>query len=229
MKKIFKMMTTLALAFAMVMQVKMVPVQAASNVTIHVKNNIGWANVNIYTWGDDGEKAKAWPGTAMKDEGNGWLTYTFEGVSHDLNLVFNVTDAAGKVTAQTADIKGVKVDKSEYWVTIEPDDGKANDLGAATGGKATISDQKPADATPTPAPADDTKKSDNGENATTKAAADTNKQENQTTKAADNSKTTQAANKTAPKTGDMLPMATIGLMVAAGVALSVAGKKSKEY
>lgn len=231
MKKFYKIITTMVLALAMVMQFRMVPAQAANTVTVHVKNNLGWASVNIYTWGDDGELAKAWPGTTMKDEGNGWLTYTFENATKDLNLVFNVdANGDGKVEAQTADVKGVSSAKSEYWVTLDKGEGAANDLGASTAGKASITDQKPADYT-APSTGTETKATDSQEKVTTKAsdantATTVASQEKQTTKS---NTTGTAKSTTAPKTGDTLPMATMCLIVAAGVTLTVAVKKNREY
>lgn len=48
---------------------------APSGTTVYFKNTDNWSTVYCYSWVDGGDNDKAWPGTAMTDEGNGIFSY----------------------------------------------------------------------------------------------------------------------------------------------------------
>lgn len=106
------------------------PVYAAetSKVVVHVKDGASWGSMNVYNWGDDGETAGVWPGTAMAEEGDGWYTYTFE-TKCDLNLVFSAQP--GK--PQSSNVDPIAPDAGEVWVVIGGES-DVNELGADTVG-----------------------------------------------------------------------------------------------
>ncbi len=99
---------------------------ATSKIVIHAKDGQSWGSMNVYNWGDKGETAGVWPGTAMTEEGDGWYTYTIE-TEVPLNLVFS---AAGG-SPQSSNVNDVAVDSGEIWVVIGGE-GEANDMGAST-------------------------------------------------------------------------------------------------
>lgn len=97
-----------------------------NKVIVHAKDGNEWGSLNVYNWGDNGETAGVWPGTAMTPEADGWYTYTFE-TEVPLNLVFSAEGGS----PQSSNIEGVAVDAGEIWVVIGGESG-ANDLGAST-------------------------------------------------------------------------------------------------
>ncbi len=97
-----------------------------NKVIVHAKDGLAWGSMNVYNWGDDGETAGVWPGTAMTAEADGWYTYTFE-TKVPLNLVFCAEGGA----PQSSNIEGLAADAGEVWVVVGEGSG-ANDLGAAT-------------------------------------------------------------------------------------------------
>ncbi|GAA4655058.1 hypothetical protein GCM10023142_21960 [Anaerocolumna aminovalerica] len=125
MLKRFKKAATILLA-AMVLMVGLrgTTVKAAGDtVVIHVKNNAGWDSMNVYNWGDAGETAGVWPGTAMKEEGDGWYTHTLPAEA-DLNLVFSTANG----TPQSNNVDGVSKSIGECWIVVGGE-GEENDLG----------------------------------------------------------------------------------------------------
>lgn len=77
-------------------------------VKVHFKKT-GWTAPNIYVYTGDGDTAKklagAWPGTPMKDDGNGWYSFTYIGES-TAKVIFN---AAGKGQDPTGTAPGYDV------------------------------------------------------------------------------------------------------------------------
>ena len=73
----------------------------------------GWENCNIYVWDDNNvEYAGNWSGTALTlEDGKYVWTVPAEAVGKTINVIFN--NGAG---AQTADIKGVVLDKDHTFV-----------------------------------------------------------------------------------------------------------------
>ncbi len=51
------------------------PTPSGDNI-IFFKNTDNWSTVNVYMWTDNGGELSAWPGTAMKNEGDGVYSYT---------------------------------------------------------------------------------------------------------------------------------------------------------
>jgi hypothetical protein len=127
MKRFMKKAAAVLMA-AVVMAGVYTPVASAESnkVIIHAKDGGSWGSVNVYNWGDAGETAGVWPGTAMTAEEDGWYTYTIE-TEVNLNLVFSAAGGA----PQSSNIDGVAMDAGEIWVVIGGE-GEANDLGAAT-------------------------------------------------------------------------------------------------
>ncbi|MBB6462409.1 starch-binding protein [Flammeovirga kamogawensis] len=101
---------------------------AASGLTIHYKSS--WGNsTKMHYWGASDGSASAWPGVAMSSEGNGWYTYTLEGVT-STNLLFH--NGSG---AQTGDLSRASEGwyKDGVWYNQNPEGSSArtsaNDLG----------------------------------------------------------------------------------------------------
>lgn len=128
MKKFMKKaLTVLMAAVLCVGAYAPVVAKAESNtVIIHAKDGQAWGSLNVYNWGDNGETAGVWPGTAMTAEADGWYTYSIE-TEVPLNLVFSAQGG----TPQSSNIDAVAADAGEIWVVIGGDGG-ANDLGATT-------------------------------------------------------------------------------------------------
>lgn len=99
---------------------------AAGSVIIHVQDGQSWGSMNVYNWGDAGETAGVWPGTAMTAEADDWYTYTLE-TEVPLNLVFSAAGGA----PQSGNVNDIAADAGEIWIVIGGA-GDANDLGAAT-------------------------------------------------------------------------------------------------
>lgn len=126
MKKVWKKVFVFALALIAVTAGSGLKAQAAgSQVTIHVKDGAEWGSMNVYNWGDAGETAGVWPGTAMEEEGDGWYTYTFE-TDVNLNLVFSAK--AG--TPQSGNVEDLSKDGKEYWIVVGGE-AEENDMGVS--------------------------------------------------------------------------------------------------
>jgi len=146
--KSFKKAATILLAAVIVtVSLKATVVKAAGDtVVIHVKNNAEWDTVNVYNWGDAGETAGVWPGTAMKEEGDGWYTHTLPAEA-DLNLVFSAANG----TPQSNNVDGVSKSIGECWIVVGGE-GEENDLGVK--GTQAVLYEKPEDGWPVAGAAD---------------------------------------------------------------------------
>jgi LPXTG-motif cell wall-anchored protein len=167
--------------------------------------------MNVYNWGDAGETAGVWPGTAMTAEADGWYTYTIE-TEVPLNLVFSATGGS----PQSSNVNDVAVDAGEIWVTIGAGEG-ANDMGAAT--NEAVLNLEPQEGWPSAAAAvEDTAATDTA--ATDTAVTDTT--------ATDTTAEDTAATDV-PKTGEtVLPAFTfLALAAIAGAAVIVLKKKEQ--
>ena len=89
------------------------PTPSDIKITVDVSAT-GWSHCNIYAW-DEGNYAGSWPGTAMTLE-NGLYVWTAPAgaVGKTINIIFN--NKVGDEGQQTADIKGVVMDKSHHFV-----------------------------------------------------------------------------------------------------------------
>lgn len=215
MKKAAKIFSALVLALTMVLSVQAENAKAAGNVVVHVQNGIGWENVNIYIWGNDGELAGAWPGTAMTEEGDGWYTATFEATDL-LNFVFCVdADGDGTAEAQTGDLNDVDPSSGEIWIKLDGGEEAENALGAAVSGSAVLLDGKP----------DDYKAGEK-----TDSEEESKEEESKEEQKETQPETAEAPQGTeeAPKTGDSIPVAAVFVMALAGSAYIISRKTSAE-
>jgi LPXTG-motif cell wall-anchored protein len=178
---------------------------ATTKVVVHVQDGQNWGSMNVYDWGDKGELAGAWPGSAMESEGDGWYVYTFE-TEVDLNLVFCA--AAG--TPQSSNIEGLSKDAGEVWVTIGGA-GEANDMGAATNEAKLFTE--PEEGWPSVAAATEEVAEDTTEETTETAAEEP----------------AAEASEDLPKTGEstVLAIAFIGLAAVSGAMVAVFRKKEQ--
>ena len=101
--------------------VVMPPIDPIIGGTVYYKNTNNWSTVNAYYWSDSNKAMMAWPGTAMKNEGDGVYSIVIpEGVQY---IIFN------NGQAQTDDITLQGVNKiyengswSDYKVVEDPED-----------------------------------------------------------------------------------------------------------
>ena len=104
----------------------------------------GWTNCNIYGWGDLGEYAGGWPGSALSTEnvdGKEYYAYTFDASAwgKTVNVIFN------NGSEQTVNIENIVLDK-DYIFTLTEKDGSGKWL-ATINGEAPVEPEKPAETT----------------------------------------------------------------------------------
>lgn len=218
MKNVWKKVMVVLLAVVVITSGAGLRAQAAGNkVTIHVKDGANWGSMNVYNWGDAGETAGVWPGTAMEAEGDGWYTHTFD-ATVNLNLVFSAKPG----TPQSGNVNDVPKDGKEYWIVVG---GEAADNDMGVSGTAAVLYTKPEAGWPALA-AD---KAATADKATTDKAAVTDKAT--TDKAAATDKTaSDNAGKDIPKTGETFNILPIVLMAGAVAVYGIASvhvKKSR--
>ena len=93
------------------------PTPSGDNV-IYFKNTANWSTVNIYLWTDGGGNLAAWPGTAMKNEGEG--VYSFTTSKKWAKCIFNNGgDQTGDLTATYGNIYDYG---SGTWTPYTPGD-----------------------------------------------------------------------------------------------------------
>ncbi len=57
---------------------------------VYFKKPDGWSTVNVYIYaGSNTELAGGWPGSPMKDVGNGFMAYEFTSTASDIKVIFN--------------------------------------------------------------------------------------------------------------------------------------------
>ncbi len=57
---------------------------------VYFKKPDGWSTVNVYIYaGSSTELAGGWPGSPMKDVGNGFMAYEFTSTASDIKVIFN--------------------------------------------------------------------------------------------------------------------------------------------
>ena len=101
---------------------------AGNVVKVYYYNENNWEGVNVWAWTIETtiDLAKnAWPGDAMKDEGNGWFSTE---ITAEENIGVLFTDNSGN---QTADCKDLEPGKT-YWLTNGSED-LLNDSGMGGG------------------------------------------------------------------------------------------------
>lgn len=214
MKKIVSILSAVAMILATVFVVNIQEVKAAEKVDIHIRNGVGWESINIYNWGDDGEIAGAWPGTAMTDEGNGWFTISFE-VTGKMNLVFCVdADGDGTAEAQSGDLNDVEAKNGEVWISFDNGEEAENALGAAVAGELVLLDGKPDDYV-SPNVEEET------EEITEEATEETQEETQEETT---EEQQEEAADDETPKTGDVTNNVLL-IMMLAGAVMFILSKK----
>ena len=214
MKKIVSILSAVAMILATVFVVNIQEVKAAEKVDIHIRNGVGWESINIYNWGDDGEIAGAWPGTAMTDEGNGWFTISFE-VTGKMNLVFCVdADGDGTAEAQSGDLNDVEAKNGEVWISFDNGEEAENALGAAVAGELVLLDGKPDDYV-----------SPNVEEETEEITEEaTEEKQEETQEETTEEQQEEAADDETPKTGDVTNNVLL-IMMLAGAVMFILSKK----
>ncbi|MEN8139286.1 MAG: starch-binding protein [Bacteroidota bacterium] len=97
-----------------------------AGLTVYIKNNANWNSVNIHYWNNipDVLPASAWPGPNMTDEGDGWYSYTFEGVE-STNLLFS-NNGADKTGDMFRDKDGWN--DNGIWYDTDPRNNPSNGL-----------------------------------------------------------------------------------------------------
>lgn len=101
---------------------------AENAVRVYYYNESKWDAVNIWAWTMESttDLAKnAWPGDAMKDEGNGWFSAEFT-AEESIGVLF--TNNSGE---QTANCENLELGKT-YWITNGSED-LLNDSGMGGG------------------------------------------------------------------------------------------------
>jgi hypothetical protein len=93
--------------------------QQQNSVTVHFKKPAGWSGAYIHYWGDVSTSWNNCP--AMSDEGDGWYSYTIEGVS-SINLLFKAYSGhTGTKTADQNNISGgYYVLEDDTWYSEKP-------------------------------------------------------------------------------------------------------------
>ncbi|MBR4388901.1 MAG: chitobiase/beta-hexosaminidase C-terminal domain-containing protein [Prevotella sp.] len=99
------------------------------DITIYVNTDqVGWSNVNFWTWGGDGSHSpnnKDWPGdkvsTTVEKDGKQWFTntYTINSPTDVVNFVFST----GSGSPQTVDINNIRED-TFFEISTETEGGK---------------------------------------------------------------------------------------------------------
>ena len=91
---------------------------APSGLTVHLWLPSGWPTANLHYWNESPDvlPASTWPGPSLSPEGNGWWSYTFDGVS-STNLIFSNQGAS-----QTADLSRASEGwyKDGQWYDTDP-------------------------------------------------------------------------------------------------------------
>ncbi|MEL6536281.1 MAG: starch-binding protein [Bacteroidota bacterium] len=91
----------------------------ASGLTVHLWLPNGWAGANVHYWNESPDvlPASSWPGPSMSPEGNGWWSYTFDGVN-STNLIFS-NNGASQTANLFRDAEGWYRDGQ--WYNSNPD------------------------------------------------------------------------------------------------------------
>ena len=95
-----------------------------NGIKVYFKKPADWTGAYVHCWSVTGAPATNWASCpAMKDEGNGWYSYTLEGASLS-NILFK--DKTGEPTNKTGDQTGIKSGKHWFdgttWTDADPTD-----------------------------------------------------------------------------------------------------------
>lgn len=162
--KIMSGVVTLAVVGLSIAAAPMLKASAAEkSVTIYFKNTQNWSTVYCYTWQGSGSTGKAWPGSEMKDLGNGWFEATYTGTK-PLNVIFNDNNKPTPNQTANHDPADLPLDKDAYWF-VPGSESKQDDSGLGGGVTVTVYTD-PQEGWPTPQAASD----DSGKQADTSAS-----------------------------------------------------------
>lgn len=80
-------------------------------ITVSFFKPADWTTVNIWAWqGTSNNIFATWPGQTMKDDGNGWWSYTFDKSINPINVVFSNTNG----NPQSVDINDISTSTYFY-------------------------------------------------------------------------------------------------------------------
>lgn len=105
----------------------------------------GWENCNIYGWGDLGEFAGGWPGSAMEADGD-YFVYSFDAAAYGKTISIVLNNGAGGDPNQTTDIKDVVLNDDVVITLTENGDG-ATKWNYTINGEAPVTPEPPAETT----------------------------------------------------------------------------------
>ena len=100
----------------------------------------GWANCNIYGWGDLGEFGGSWPGTAMTADGD-YYVFAFDAAAFGKTINIVLNNGAGD---QTVDIKDIVLSDDVVITLTDNEGGKWN---YTVNGEAPVTPEPPAETT----------------------------------------------------------------------------------
>ena len=98
----------------------------------------GWENCNIYGWGDLGEFAGGWPGTAMTAEGD-YFVYQFDATAYGKTVSIVLNNGSGD---QSVDIKDIVLNDDVVITLTDNEGGKWN---YSVNGEAPVTPEPPAE------------------------------------------------------------------------------------
>ncbi len=100
----------------------------------------GWENCNIYGWGDLGEFAGGWPGSAMTAEGD-YFVYQFDATAYGKTVSIVLNNGSGD---QSVDIKDIVLNDDVVITLTDNEGGKWN---YTVNGEAPVTPEPPAETT----------------------------------------------------------------------------------
>ena len=100
----------------------------------------GWETCNIYGWGDLGEFAGGWPGTAMEVDGDKFV-YTFDAAAYGKTISIVLNNGNGD---QTVDIKDIVLNNDVVITLTDNEGGKWN---YTVNGEAPVTPEPPTETT----------------------------------------------------------------------------------
>ena len=98
----------------------------------------GWDTCNLYSWGDLGDFAGGWPGSAMTLEGD-YYVWAFDATAYGKSINVVLNNGNGD---QTVDLTGIVLDADIMIILTDNEGGKWN---ATLNGEAPVEPEKPAE------------------------------------------------------------------------------------
>ena len=98
--------------------------EVSYRVTLHFANNLGWSQVNLFTWNDHCAPTGEWPGSGISRGSDGFYTATLEydaPANQELNFIFNngnVQTVDLTIAADTFTLNAEGVYTAEKWVVL---------------------------------------------------------------------------------------------------------------